>query len=192
MKRTHLFALAVALACGPLGAAQLYRWVDEKGHVEWRDTPPPPNAKQVEQRSVGSNTIQTSTLPYSVQQAVRNFPVTLWVYDCGETCTEARNHLARRGVPYTERNGRTEAEALKKLTGSYGVPVLYVGTTKLSGYLDTAWDSALDTAGYPKTAPPGVKPQVQQASKPAPDPAAKAPAAGQQPAANAQAPAPAR
>ena len=94
MKRTPLFALAIALASGPLSSAQLYRWVDEKGNVEWRDTPPPANAKQVEQRTVGSNTIQTSTLPYSVQQAVKNFPVTLWTTDCGEPCTQARNHLA--------------------------------------------------------------------------------------------------
>ena len=55
-----------------------------------------------------------------------------------------------------------------------------------------AWDAALDNAGYPKTAPPGVKPLVQQASKPAPEAAAKGTPAGQQPAANARAPAPAR
>lgn len=167
MKRAYLAAFAVAIASTPVAAAQLYRWVDEKGNVEWRDTPPPANAKQVEQRNVGGNTIQTSTLPYSLQQAVRNFPVTLWIYDCGEPCTDARNHLARRGVPYTERNARTEAEALKKATGSYGAPVLFVGSTKLSGYLDTAWDAALDNAGYPKTPPPGVKPQAQQPAKPA-------------------------
>ena len=177
MKRTHLLALAVALASGPIAAAQLYRWVDENGRVEWRDTPPPPNAKQVEQRNVGSNTIQTSTLPYSLQQVVKNFPVTLWIYDCGETCTQARSHLARRGVPYTERDAQKEAEALKKLTGSFGVPVLYVGSTRLSGYLDTAWDAALDHAGYPRTPPPGVKIQPQQPLKPPTDaPKAAAPA----------------
>jgi glutaredoxin len=128
-------------------------------------------------------------LPYSLQQVVRNFPVTLWIYDCGETCTQARNHLARRGVPYTERNGQKEAEALKKLTGSYGVPVLYVGSTKLSGYLDTAWDAALDHAGYPKTPLPGVKIQPQQPVKPATDaPKAAAPAQPASPSAPAPAP----
>ena len=191
MRHTHLLALAMALAAGSPSAAQLYRWVDEKGNVEWRDTPPPPNAKHVEQRNVGSNTIQTSTLPYSLQQAVKNFPVTLWIYDCGETCTQARTHLARRGVPYTERNAQKEAEALKKLTGSYGVPVLYVGSTKLSGYLDTAWDAALDHAGYPRTPPPGVKTQSQQPMKAATD-APKAASPSQPAASGAPAPAAAR
>jgi glutaredoxin len=168
MRTLPLTALAFALAAAPLGAAQLYRWVDDKGRVEWRDTPPPPEAKNVEQRNVGANTIQTSTVPYGMQQAIKNFPVTLWAFDCGEPCTVARNHLVRRGVPYTERNAQRESEALKKLTGQIDVPVLLVGTRALKGYLDTDWDAALDAAGYPRTAPPGMKPQAQApAAKPA-------------------------
>jgi glutaredoxin len=159
-----LLALALAVTAAPVGAAQLYRWVDENGRVEWRDTPPPANAKQVEQRNVGGNTIQTSTLPYSVQQAVKNFPVTLWAYDCGEHCAAARNHLARRGVPYTERSSQKEGDALKKLTGSTDVPVLVVGSTVVRGYLESSWDAALDTAGYPRTAVPGVKAAAQAAA----------------------------
>src|SRR4051812_17004452 len=155
-----LLALALGIAVGPAGAAQLYRWVDEKGRVEWRDTPPPPNAKNVEQRTVASNTIQTSTLPYSVQQAVKNFPVTLWVFDCGDYCTRARNHLARRGVPHTERSSQKEGDALKKLTGSTDVPVLVLGPTIVRGYLESEWDAALDAAGYPRTPIPGVKTQA--------------------------------
>lgn len=172
MNKRSWLALSLMLAAAPLplAAAQLYRWVDEKGSVEWRDTPPPSTAKgKVEQRNLGSNTIQTSTLPYSVQQAVKNFPVTLWIYDCGEPCASARSHLARRGVPYTERDAQKDGETLKKLAGTFGAPVLIIGSTTLKGYLDTEWDTALDAAGYPRTAPPGMKPQAQATpSKPAP------------------------
>ena len=94
MKIACIAAVALALAF-PAGAAQLYRWVDEKGNVEWRDTPPPANAKSVERRNMSGNTIETSVLPYSVQQAVKKHPVTLWVFDCGAPCTQARAHLAR-------------------------------------------------------------------------------------------------
>jgi glutaredoxin len=171
MTTLPLTALAFAIAAAPLGAAQLYRWVDDKGRVEWRDTPPPPEAKNVEQRNVGTNTIQTSTIPYGMQQAIKNFPVTLWAFDCGEPCTMARNHLTKRGVPYTERNAQRESEALKKLTGAIDVPVLFVGSQAVKGYLDTQWDAALDAAGYPRTPPPGVKaqaPAAKPAEKPAP------------------------
>ena len=160
MKITSMLALVLAIAAQALTAAQLYRWVDEQGRVEWRDTPPPASAKQVEQRTLSSNTIQTSTLPYSVQQAVKNHPVTLWVFDCGEPCKQAKVHLARRGVPHTQRDAQKEPEELKKLAGSLEVPLLLVGSTQLKGYLEETWDSALDSAGYPRTPFPGVKPHV--------------------------------
>jgi hypothetical protein len=155
-------AVACAFGAASVMAAQLYRWEDDKGRVEWRDTPPPPDAKKVEQRNVGANTIETSTLPYSVQQAVKKFPVTLWVFDCGEPCDRARAHLQRRGVPHVERNARNESDALKSITGALDVPVLLVGARQLKGYLESDWDAALDSAGYPKTIPPGVKVKPQQ------------------------------
>lgn len=171
MRATSLVALAFVLAAGSASGAQLYRWVDEKGNVEWRDTPPPSTAKNVERRNVGSNTIETSTLPYSVQQAIKNFPVTLWTADCGEACTKGRSHLARRGTPYTERNAQKEFETLKKVTGGIEIPVLIVGSQQLKGYGESQWDAALDGAGYPRTLVPGMKPQAQV--KGAPEPAAK-------------------
>ena len=172
MKRL-VFIFLLPLATGAFGAAQLYRWVDEKGNVEWRDTPPPENAKNVEHRNVGGNTIQTSTMPYALQQAVKNHPVTLWAFDCGAPCNDARSHLARRGVPYTERNAEKNNEALKKLSGSMEVPLLLVGARQLKGYLASDWDAALDAAGYPRSGIPGVKPQVKVEDKEA-KPAAKA------------------
>ena len=169
MKTIVCTAVAMMLAAGSLSAAQLYRWVDEKGNVEWRDTPPPSTAKKVEQRTLsGGNTIETSSLPYSVQQAMKNHPVTLWVYDCGEPCTDARNHLTKRGIPYTERNSQKDLEGLKKATGGTQVPVLIVGSAQHKGYLESTWNAALDAAGYPKSALPGVKVKpAGNAAKPA-------------------------
>ena len=124
-----ILILTLSVSATWLQAAQLYRWVDEKGRVEWRDTPPPDSAKKFEQRNVGRNTIETTSIPYGVQQAVKNFPVTLWAYDCGGPCEEARAHLARRGVPHTEKNAQTNnAEFIKATGGSKNVPVLFVGT----------------------------------------------------------------
>lgn len=175
MKRIILVIILLA-ASTVLLAAQFYRWVDEKGNVEWRDTPPPPTAKKVEQRKIGVSTIQTSELPYSVQQAVKNFPVTLWAFNCGAPCDQGRAHLARRGVPHTEKDPQSDLENFKKLTGGTGVPVLYVGSSRITGYLESDWDAALDVAGYPRTAityggKPVVKPAIAPAPKPEPQPA---------------------
>jgi len=167
MKRI-LLAVFLSAAAGAVAAAQLYRWVDEKGNVEYRDTPPPKDAKKVEQRRINGSTIETSTPSYGTQLAAKNFPVTLWAYDCGDPCKNARALLARRGVPYTEKDPQADLKAFEKLTGGTGVPVLFVGTTKLIGYLESQWDDALDVAGYPRSAPVGApKPPATPAPKPA-------------------------
>ena len=133
MTRTVIL-LAVLMTAIPAQAAQLYRWVDDKGRVEWRDTPPPANAKKVEKRTVGGSVIETSTLPYSVQQAVRNFPVTLFTSNCGEGCDKARAHLVKRGIPFTQKNPQDDVDGYKKLTsGGMEVPLLFVGNDRLRG-----------------------------------------------------------
>jgi glutaredoxin len=186
MKRIAISSILAILVALPSGAAQLYRWVDEKGNVEWRDTPPPAGAKKVEQRSVGGGAPPTAGLPYSVQMAIKNYPVTLWITNCGPTCDQAKAHLARRGVPYTEKDPQGDLDAFQKLTGDTEVPVLYVGKTQVKGYLDSQYDSALDAAGYPRTPPPGYKPAAKppaakpaDAAKPSPAPPAAKPGAAQ-------------
>jgi hypothetical protein len=171
MKKITILTFVLAVLTLPTSAAQLYRWVDERGNVECRDTPPPPNAKKVEQRNISTSPAQAGALPYSLQQAVKNFPVTLWTTSCGDVCDRARAHLTRRGVPHTEKNPQSEIEEFKKITGGkMEVPLLLVGTNQLKGYLETSWDAALDFAGYPKTALIAVTPVIKPAapaSKPA-------------------------
>lgn len=170
MIRTTVLICALSTLAPPLGAAQLYRWVDEKGNVEWRDTPPPSTAGKVEQRRIDVSTIPASDLPYSVQQAVKNFPVTLWATptpDCGDLCTRARAHLERRGIPYIDKNPQSDLEGFKKASGgSLEIPLLFVGSNRLKGYLESDWDAAFDTAGYPKTALTPAKPLRKAAATP--------------------------
>ena len=171
-----VFLIALLLAAGTVQAAQLYRWVDEKGRVEWRDTPPPANAKKVERRTVGGSVIETNELPFSVQRAMRDFPLTFYVTDCGESCSKARAHLNRRGLPYTEKNPQDDIEAYKKLTnGRLEVPLLFVGREALRGYHEETWEAALDGAGYPRSVagarPPAAKPAAAPVAAPPQTPA---------------------
>jgi glutaredoxin len=169
-----IFALVVlaSFAAAAYGA-EMYRWVDEKGTVNYTPYPPPANIKKVETKKLGGNTVQTSEGSYSLQQAAKNFPITLYVTECGEFCNAARAHLKKRGIPYSEKNPTDpkETEAFKKISGgAIEVPLMVVGTLRtIKGYLASDWDAALDQAGYPSTAVPGAKP----AAKP-PAPAATA------------------
>ncbi len=183
--------LMLLLMAASAGAAQLYRWVDSKGNVEWRDTPPPASVpqKNIQQRRIGDNVISTSEAPYSLQLAMKNYPVTFWAAtDCGNPCAAAREHLNRRGTPYTEKNVQEDIAAFQKLSGGLEVPYLQVGTFRVKGYLDSDYDNALDSAGYPRTAIAIRQKPAAPAPKPAVD-GAKPPDAAATPASAGTAPA---
>jgi glutaredoxin len=159
--------------------AEMYRWVDEKGVVNYTPYPPPANIKKVEQKRIGGNSVQTSEVPYSMQLATKNFPVSFYATPDCEPCKMARAHLDKRGVPYTEKNpskpaSPQEFEEFKKMTGGgLEVPLLQVGQLKLiKGYLAAEWDAALDQAGYPSSAIPGTKPAAKPPAQPPAQPAA--------------------
>ena len=170
MKICMLFLWVLLGAAMSANAAQLYRWVDAKGNVEWRDTPPPASApaKKIEQRKMGDNVTPGEDVPFAVQLAMKNHPVTLWVTDCGVICTNARAHLNRRGIPHTDKNPQSDFEAFKKISPDGSIPFLQVGSARVKGYQESEWDNTLDYAGYPRS---GV------ALKPKPPAAAPKPAA---------------
>lgn len=156
MKLAVFFCLFCMFAVYSAQSSTLYRWVDSEGKVHYTDQPPPASAKQVEEKRTGSQPAVDPQLPYASRLAAKNFPATLYNSECGEPCTKAREHLAKRGIPFSEKDASKPeaAEELKKLIGSIEVPVLALGkVTRLKGYNPASWDTALDEAGYPKSGP---------------------------------------
>lgn len=153
---TAFSLLAFALAA----QAQLYRWTDESGKVHYTDTQPPANAKNVEKKGparAGGAEAAAAQQSYALQQAVKNFPVTLYTSkDCGDPCKKGLDYLKKRGVPFTEKvvAKQDEIDELIKLAGAPRVPVMVVGVSIQKDYEEQGWNEALDTAGYPKTAAP--------------------------------------
>lgn len=155
-----LVALSVLVAAAQ--AEQLYKWVDSDGNVHYSDQPPPPDARSVEERSVSGGSGADEQLPFELQRATENFPVTHFVSDCGAACVEARQLLVSRGVPHTEMDATQPAtqEEIRALTGgNVVVPVLRVGRQVLRGFEAGQWNAALDAAGYPRTALVQVQPR---------------------------------
>jgi hypothetical protein len=168
MKAWVLCALFAVVATA--NAAQFYEWTDEKGVKQYTQYPPPPNIKNVQQKRLGSNVVETSAPGYAMQQAVKSFPVSVYLTaDCGDLCASARTHLVKRGVPFTEKDPQKPEEQpiFKKLAGGGNeVPLLVVGELKtVKGYSASEWDSALDQAGYPSAAVPGAKPVAAPPAK---------------------------
>ncbi|MBL8507402.1 MAG: glutaredoxin family protein [Chitinimonas sp.] len=161
MKLTALITLGLLLALPVAHAAKVYQWKDANGNVVFSDQPPP--GQKTEQREIKSNVIQTSGGNFATREAIRKNPVTLWSNSCGDTCDSARALLTKRGVPYSMRNPQAsngEMEELKRIAGDTVVPVLQVGGSTLKGFEEGSWSSALDAAGYGKTADPTLKDQA--------------------------------
>jgi glutaredoxin len=174
--RSVIFAALLGAAFA--ASAQLYRWTDETGRVYVTDTPPPPSAKDVKKlpaAPAATTSADTASLPYAVQLAAKDSPVTLYTATDCEPCGEARSLLNARGVPFREVLVADEAkqEELRKAVGALAVPSIIVGGEVQKGFEEGAYHALLDVAGYPKT---GEAPPRSQAEPkpPAPAPTAAA------------------
>src|ERR1700754_2768643 len=93
-------ALGLSIAFAAAAETTVYRWVDHDGKVHFSDTPPPQDAQNASQRTLGGGYTESHAMPYATQMAVKRNPVTLFVAtDCGAPCDGARDLLSRRGIP---------------------------------------------------------------------------------------------
>ncbi len=149
MKKVTLVTILLVTACS--AQAEVFKWVDKSGVVHYSDQQPAGDGLKVEKKKIGGNVIEGQD-NYSLREAVKKFPVTVYMNDCGEVCNKAKELLTKRGVPFTQKNPEAsaiDAAALKKRVGALEIPTMVVGDTNLKGFLESAWNAALTTAGYP-------------------------------------------
>lgn len=161
MVRRLVVLLSLSLLALPVLAQNLYRWVDDKGHVTYSDQPPPPKVRKFQEKRLGTNLMGGDGLSYEAQKASKNFPVTLYLQSDCAACQSARDYLSRRGIPFAEVNLKTEedAAAYRQIFGKdLTVPAVTVGGQKSKGFEAGAWGQLLDLAGYPKAAASAAKP----------------------------------
>jgi glutaredoxin len=160
MRRFVLFGLAW-LAAAAASAQPTYRWIDKDGLSVFSDQAPPPGARQIVRMNANTRGDEPP-LSYATRQAVEKFPVTLYSAPyCVDACKQARSLLNGRGIPFAEvvlTSHDELAELARKLGSEAGVPSLFVGQQHLIGLETGAWNTLLDLAGYPKSAPYGAKP----------------------------------
>jgi glutaredoxin len=163
MKRLALALLALSFALP--AAAELYRWTDQQGRVHYSDLPPPPSVKKMQRiqapgTGAGTAASEPNTRP----------PVVLYTANCGATCDQSADFLRQRGVPFDLKNVQRDqaaASELRRRTGAYEVPVLFIGESMQRGYSPSVWDKMLEVAGYPAPAP-ARKPEPAEQGEAAP------------------------
>ena len=170
----------VCLAAAPLASAQ-YKYIEPNGKsVTYSDLPPPPNSKILKQGTLPASSSNAPALPYELQQAISKYPVLFYASAPCSSCDEARNFLMNRGIPFSERNVKTndDVDALKRLSPDATVPLLLVGRNKSVGFSATAWGDLLDQAGYPAASKLPAGYQYAAAESAAPSKGNNVPAGG--------------
>lgn len=178
------FWIGVSLSLLSALAGAQYKYVGPDGKVVYSDTPPPANVKGVQKKDIGGAAVPAaagaSNLPYELNLAAKNFPVTLYTTPGCEGCDQGRAFLSKRGIPFVEKTITTndDLQAVKKIAGSSGLPVMTIGNSKLLGFEPSGWGTSLDTAGYPansllpasyKASPPtALAPKKPETPPPAP------------------------
>jgi len=192
----RLIVLTLFAGIASTAAAQQYRWIDERGRVQYSDVPPPASARDVK-RVVRPSTPAQSAAEVELGRVQQRAPVVLYTHPvCVEACQMARDALNGRGVPFREIvvAGPTEMEELRAKSGAANVPVLAVGAAVETTVSVEAYDAALDAAGYPKrgslaarSQPPAAVPKPEAlrttaaGDKPAAPPAPASPPAEESP-----------
>jgi glutaredoxin len=161
MRKTDalVFAAAALVVCGAAVAQQMYRWVDKEGRTHYSEQPPPKDAKSVERRRSPIDAADSAAVADAAAAAKKN-PVVLYTSpDCAQPCRDARELLAKRGIPHrvVDVNDTESFERLKKATGGVQVPTLSVGSKLTRGFEEQAWNQALNEAGYPHNVPSPVR-----------------------------------
>ena len=172
--RPPRFSAFVALAllsalCGPLSAQ--FKWVGPDGKVTYSDQPPPAGVQSASALPSAAPRADEGALPAALRTTASKHPVTLYgTPDCAP-CQQARAHLARRGIPFSEKTVSTAADAAAFKRSGFAdnsFPVLGVGRARSVGFEPNEWDRLLDAAGYPKTSvlPPTYRQAPAQALAP--------------------------
>ncbi len=149
--RIRLAAVTGGMLLIAATASAQYKSIGRDGRVTYSDTPPPANARVVEQKKPAADAAARPALPFGLQQAATKYPVTLYTGDKCAPCDEARTFLRTRGIPFTEKTVTSDEDiALFKQQSPDGTaPVVTVGSRRSVGYSQVAWSGLLDSAGYP-------------------------------------------
>ncbi|HTD05396.1 DUF4124 domain-containing protein [Undibacterium sp.] len=151
---SSLLLLSAGLLLALDASAQLYKSVGPDGKVTYSDVPPPPSAKTVELKPItGGGEINTNNFPADLAAPASKNPVSIYTTDSCSGCNDAKNMLKSNGIPFLEKivKSNEDIDKLKQVSGGTMLPVMVVGSKKISGFGSTEWRTMLTEAGYPAT-----------------------------------------
>lgn len=150
-----LFSILILLLFFSLAGAEMYQWVDGKGTVVITDAPPPPSKKRkkVKVYTDGDFAPTPPAQPTPAKRSAKGaaaaasqpspprkerFTGTVEMYVtswCGY-CKRAEKYLQSKGIPYVAYDIEKDSAARQRHRelGGNGVPLIIIGSNKMSGF----------------------------------------------------------
>lgn len=162
--RLFFAMFAVLLAFPLLIHAEMYQWVDDSGAVTFKDSPPLASKKKkkvktyrdadfdpvpVQQPPAENRRLKTNVFPLEKQPPPKqqfNGTVELYVTSWCGYCKKARAYLDSKGVRYVTYDIENDPAANRrhKELGGRGVPLIIIGSNRISGFSAQAIDNYLE------------------------------------------------
>jgi glutaredoxin len=154
---TFILVLSAFLIYFPFtSAAEMYKWVDDKGEMHISDSPPPA-AKSPGDIKVYNDSPEKSldTAPPPVRKKEETRPaferkrkadVVLYTTSWCPYCRKARDYLRSRGIDFVEYDIEKDREAAirkRQLDNRGGVPFAIINGRSISGFSASAYERAL-------------------------------------------------
>lgn len=140
-------AIGLILLTASVSAAELYKWVDDKGNTHYTDSPPPSSASEqnIEQLpDINGYTAAETELRAAGNNAALTMPevimyATPW---CGY-CKKARRYFQQNNIAFREYDIESSSSAHRrfKQLGGNGVPLIVIGKKKISGFSVARFES---------------------------------------------------
>jgi glutaredoxin len=148
--------LAFTIYLCTTAAAEIYKWVDDKGEMHISDSPPPAAKSSGEikvYKDSEGNSLDTAPVPVRKKEESRpalerkkKADVVLYTTSWCPYCRKARDYLRSRGIDFIEYDIEQDKEAAirkRQLDNRGGVPFAIINGRSISGFSASAYDRAL-------------------------------------------------
>jgi len=155
MPIASLLVIVTLLLSFSLAGAETYQWVDDNGVITFKDTPHPASKKNKKVKIYtdsdfdpappvqpepatrsAKKTVGAASQPASPKNQRFTGTVEIYVTDWCGYCKQAQSYMKSRSIPYVaydiEKDG--SAKQRHKELGGRGVPLIIIGSNKMSGF----------------------------------------------------------
>lgn len=167
MRILWLIPVIILLCSTSFAGAEMYQWVEQDGSITFKDTPPPKSAKGKKVRTYSdgdfdpapaaqpapstprsSSYVEPKLQAATSQKARFNGTVDIYLTEWCGYCKQAISYMRERGIPYNayDIDKDPAAKQRHKELGGRGVPLIIIGSNKMSGFSAEAMEHYLNSS----------------------------------------------